>query len=129
MAGWSRLSDSGGGCRSCEKAECEEEKQQLAVLRYQSKREGVREIPSGVRLRKVFVKTLPFSAFGLWCWAVPVRSGWRAARGLVWFWKILELGNSIGHSALALSRGGYFPGVVTALLLQFAAWLAVLQAR
>ena len=27
--------------------------------------------------------------FGLWCWAIPVRSGWRAARGLVWFWTIL----------------------------------------
>ena len=68
--------------------------------------------------------------FGLWCWAVPVRSGWHAAHGLVWFWTILELGNGIGHSALALSRGGYFPGVVTApLLLQFAAWLAVLQYR
>jgi hypothetical protein len=23
--------------------------------------------------------------FGLWCWAFPVRSGWRAARGLIWF--------------------------------------------
>jgi hypothetical protein len=69
-------------------------------------------------------------AFGLWCWAVPVRSGWHAARGLVWFWTILELGNGIGHSALAMSRGGYVPGVVTApLLLLFAGWLAVLQAR
>ena len=68
--------------------------------------------------------------FGLWCWAVPVRSGWDAARGLVWFWAILELGNGIGHSALALSRWGYFPGVATApLLLLFAAWMAVLQAR
>jgi uncharacterized protein with HXXEE motif len=68
--------------------------------------------------------------FGLWCWAFPVRSGWHAARGLVWFWTILELGNGIGHSALALSRGGYFPGVVTApLLLLFAGWLAVLQTR
>ena len=66
--------------------------------------------------------------FGLWCWAVPVRSGWRAARGLVWFWTMLELGNGIAHSALALSRGGYFPGVVTApLLLLFAGWTAVLQ--
>jgi hypothetical protein len=45
--------------------------------------------------------------FGLWCWAVPVRSGGHAARGLIWFWAILELGNGIGHSALALSRGGY----------------------
>jgi hypothetical protein len=68
--------------------------------------------------------------FGLWCWAVPVRSGWHAAQGLVWFWTILELGNGIGHSALALSRGGYYPGVVTApLLLLFAGWLGVLQAR
>ena len=68
--------------------------------------------------------------FGLWCWAVPVRSGWQAARGFVWFWTILELGNGIGHSALALSRGGYFPGVGTApLLLLFAGWLAVLQTR
>ena len=68
--------------------------------------------------------------FGLWSWAVPVRSSWHAARGLVWFWTILELGNGIGHSALALSRRGYFPGVATApLLLVFAAWMAVLQTR
>ncbi len=68
--------------------------------------------------------------FGLWCWAIPVRSCWRVARSLVWFWTILELGNGIGHSALAWSRGGYFPGVVTApLLLLFAGWLAVLQTR
>ena len=67
--------------------------------------------------------------FGLWCWAIPVRSAWRAARGLVWFWTILELGNGIGHTVMALSRGGYFPGVATApLLLLFAVWLAILQA-
>jgi hypothetical protein len=68
--------------------------------------------------------------FGLWCWAIPVHSHWQVARGFVWFWTILELGNGIGHSALALSRGIYFPGVVTApLLLLFAGWLAVLQTR
>jgi hypothetical protein len=68
--------------------------------------------------------------FGLWCWAVPVRSGWRVARGLIWFWTLLELCNGIGHSALALSRRGYFPGVTTApLLLLLAGWLAVLQVR
>ena len=68
--------------------------------------------------------------FGLWCWAVPVRSGWHAARGLIWFWTILELGNGTGHLALALSRAGYFPGVVTApLLIVFALWLAILQNR
>lgn len=65
-----------------------------------------------------------FVGFGLWCWAVPVRSGWRIARGLMWFWTTLELGNGVGHSALALSHGSYFPGVATALLLLFfAGWL------
>ena len=68
--------------------------------------------------------------FGLLCWVVPLRSGWHSTRGLIWFWAILELGNGIGHSVLALLRGGYFPGVATApLLLLFAAWLAVLQVR
>ena len=42
----------------------------------------------------------------------------------------LELGNGIGHSVMALSRGGYFPGVATApFLLLFARWLAILQMR
>lgn len=69
-------------------------------------------------------------AFGLWCWAVPVRSRWSAAAGFIWFWTILELGNGAGHIIFALSRGGYFPGAGTApLLLLFAGWLAVLQAR
>lgn len=69
-------------------------------------------------------------AFGLWCWAVPVRSGWPSARGFAWFWTILELGNGLGHSGLALRQGGYFPGLITApLLLVFASWLAVLQIR
>ena len=68
--------------------------------------------------------------FGLWCWAMPVRSGWRAGPGLIWFWTILALGNGIGHSAIAFSRRSYFPGVATApLLLVLAAWLAILQAR
>jgi hypothetical protein len=67
--------------------------------------------------------------FGLWCWSVPVRSGWRAARGIIWFWIILEICNGVGHSALAVSQGGYFPGVSTApLLLLFASWTAILDA-
>jgi hypothetical protein len=66
--------------------------------------------------------------FGLWCWAVPVPSGWRSARGLMWFWTVLELVNGCTHSAIAVSRGGYFPGVATApLLLLFAGWLAMIQ--
>jgi len=68
--------------------------------------------------------------FGLWCWAVPVRSGWRSARAFVWFWTILELSVGIIHFVLALARGGYYPGLATApLLLLFAAWLAILQSR
>jgi len=68
--------------------------------------------------------------FGVWCWAYPVRSSWPAARGFVWCWTILEMGNGIGHSVVALSRWGYFPGVATApLLLVFAAWLVILQTR
>jgi hypothetical protein len=68
--------------------------------------------------------------FGMWCWAVPLRAGWHSSRGFVWFWIILELGNGIGHLALALWTGGYFSGVITApLLLLLAAWLWVLQVR
>ena len=68
--------------------------------------------------------------FGLWCWTLPVRSGWRDAKGLVWFWTRLELGNGIGHLALAAMRGGYFPGAATApLLLLFSGWLLVLESR
>jgi hypothetical protein len=69
-------------------------------------------------------------AFGVWCWAVPVRSRWPSAGAVAWFWGLLELGNGIGHSVLAASRGGYFPGVLTAsLLLVVAAWLVLLLAR
>ena len=76
------------------------------------------------------VVNAPLVIFGLWCWAVPVRSGWHAARGLIWFWIILELGNGIGHLWLAWSRGGYFPGAATApLLLGLAAWMAVLLVK
>ena len=71
-----------------------------------------------------------FVAFGLWCYAMPVRIGWPAARGLAWFWMIVELGNGVLHSALAISRGGYFPGAATApVLLALALWLGVLLVR
>ena len=68
--------------------------------------------------------------FGFWCWAFPLHSGWRSARGIVLFWTLLELGNGIGHLVLALIRGAYFPGLATApLLLLGAGWLAILQVR
>jgi hypothetical protein len=61
--------------------------------------------------------------FGVWCWVVPVRSGWRASNGLVWSWTLLEIGNGLGHLVLAALRGHYFPGAATApLLLLIAGW-------
>ena len=51
--------------------------------------------------------------FGVWC-VVRVYRGHPSARNLAWFWALLELGNGVGHSAFALARGGYFPGVATA---------------
>jgi hypothetical protein len=68
--------------------------------------------------------------FGVWCWAVPVRRGWPAAVALAWGWSLLELGNGAGHLLLALRRGGYFPGAITApFLLLASVWLAVLLMR
>ncbi len=55
--------------------------------------------------------------FGVWCYAARVRRGLPSARGLMWFWALLELGNGLGHILLALGRGGYFPGLLTAPLL------------
>jgi hypothetical protein len=64
--------------------------------------------------------------FGLWCYLARVRPGHPSGRVFAWFWTGLELANGIGHSALALSRGGYFPGVATApVLLGVSAYLAV----
>lgn len=69
-------------------------------------------------------------AFGLWCWAVPVRLDRYAAIGLIWFWTLLETCNGLGHLVLAATRRGYFPGAATApLLLLFSGWLLVLQSR
>jgi hypothetical protein len=66
-------------------------------------------------------------AFGLWCFFVPIRSGWPSARSWAWLWVVVELANGIGHTGLALTSGGYFPGAVTApVLLVVAAWLAAL---
>jgi hypothetical protein len=64
-------------------------------------------------------------SFGLWCWAVPVRREWPSALGLAWFWAVLELTNGTIHLGLAVARGGYFPGVLTApLLIATGAWLS-----
>jgi hypothetical protein len=56
-------------------------------------------------------------AFGFWCYFGPVRHSWTSATVFAWFWVLLELGNSIGHSYLAINQAGYFPGLYTAPLL------------
>ena len=61
--------------------------------------------------------------FGLWCWAVPIRSHWPVAGAIVWFWMLLELGNGIGHLFLALSQRGYFPGRCDSSVPSFLRWL------
>jgi Protein of unknown function with HXXEE motif len=63
---------------------------------------------------------------GLWCYAARVRPGHSSGPVFAWFWTVLEFGNGIGHTTLALSQGGYFPGVATApVLLAMSTYLAV----
>jgi hypothetical protein len=70
------------------------------------------------------IANLALIAFGFWCWVFPVRLQWPSSRALAWGWAIVELGNGIGHSTMALARGGYFPGVITAPgLLLSSGWL------
>lgn len=76
------------------------------------------------------VLNVGFVAFGLWCYLVPMRRNWPSARAWAWLWVGIELGNGLGHPALALRTGGYFPGVATApLLLVLASYLAARLVR
>jgi len=63
------------------------------------------------------IVNLGIVALGLWCYLWPVRQQWRSAVGIIWFWTLLELANSIGHSLFAVGAGGYFPGLYTAPVL------------
>jgi hypothetical protein len=56
-------------------------------------------------------------SFGIACWLGPVRRGWPSAVPLAWVWVGIELLNGIGHPAWSVMRGGYTPGVATALVL------------
>jgi len=63
--------------------------------------------------------------FGLWCYLTYVRTGHRSAKVWAWLWILIELFNGIGHTAIALARGSYFPGVITApVLLMLSIYLA-----
>jgi hypothetical protein len=56
-------------------------------------------------------------AFGAWCYLARVRPGRASAPGWMWPWVLVSLGNGVVHSAMAILRGGYFPGVATAPIL------------
>ena len=76
--------------------------------------------------RGFLIANLLLVGFGLWCWAVPLRRAWRAARPIAWAWTAVETANGFGHLLLAALAGGYFPGALTApLLLAAAANLAL----
>ena len=58
-----------------------------------------------------------FFIFGIWCWLFPVLRNYNYARGLIWFWIVIEMINGIGHPFWALYEREYVPGVVTAPIL------------
>jgi len=75
--------------------------------------------------RGFLVINIALVAFGLWCFAWPVRQGWRHAAALAWFWVVVELINGVGHPLWSLRMGEYTPGVATApVLLLLALYLA-----
>ena len=64
-------------------------------------------------------------AFGAWCYLARVRPGRASGPGWMWPWVLVSLGNGVGHTTIALLRGGYFPGVATApILFVLAAFIA-----
>ncbi len=55
--------------------------------------------------------------FGFWTYFVPISHQWTTMRAFLWFWVLLELGNSIAHITFSIQTQGYFPGIFTAPLL------------
>jgi hypothetical protein len=63
---------------------------------------------------------------GLWCWIALIRPQRSSARVVAWLGALGEIANGLGHIALALAAGGYFPGLATTpLLLAAGAWLVM----
>ena len=72
---------------------------------------------SGDPRRGFVIFNLALVAFGIWCYFFPVRRDWPSAAAFAWAWVAIELVNGIGHPAWSVARGGYTPGVATALVL------------
>jgi hypothetical protein len=65
-------------------------------------------------------------AIGAWCYLGPVRAGGAAGQTAAVLWIAIELVNGAVHIGIAASRGEYFSGSLTAVLLVItAACLAV----
>jgi len=71
-----------------------------------------------------------FFVAGVSVYFARVRPGHPSAAAFMWIWIAVEILNGIGHPAIAIVRGEYFPGVLTApLLLAIALYLAASLAR
>jgi hypothetical protein len=76
------------------------------------------------------VLNLGLIAFGIWCYAVPVRRKLSVAIPLIWFWIVLQILNGIGHPAASLLDRSYIPGTATApFLLAIAIYLSIQMLR
>jgi len=80
--------------------------------------------------RSFVVLSVLLLAFGVWCFAYPVRRRWPVAVSLAWFWIAIEIINGIVHTSWSLHEGGYTPGLATApVLLLLAIYLGHLLRR
>ena len=52
--------------------------------------------------------------FGIFCWLFPVRGNYSTAKGILWFWIILETINGLGHTVWSIYQQSYTPGLITA---------------
>ena len=52
--------------------------------------------------------------FGILCWLFPVRGNYSTAKGILWFWIILETINGLGHTVWSIYQQSYTPGLITA---------------
>lgn len=67
-----------------------------------------------------------FVLFGIGCYVGSVRRGHQSGRAIAWGWAGVELVNGVGHTMMAASRGGYFPGLGTApFLIGLSVYLAM----
>lgn len=66
----------------------------------------------------------------LWAWAIVAGGAGYPARAALWFLALAAIANGLAHPLLALSVGGYFPGLYTSPLLGLGGiWLAMRLGR